>query len=57
MAYYISGDCINCGLCLEECPMDGILEGDERYLIDPDYCTDCGNCVEVCPVDAIQPPG
>jgi len=54
MAHVISEECINCGSCEAECPVDAISQGDERFVIDHETCTDCGNCVEVCPVDAIS---
>jgi NAD-dependent dihydropyrimidine dehydrogenase PreA subunit len=53
MAYKISEDCIACGTCIDECPVDASAEGD-IYVIDPELCTDCGSCAEVCPVDAIS---
>ena len=52
MAYQISDDCIACGACAVECPVEAISEGDGKYNIDPDTCIDCGNCAEVCPVGA-----
>lgn len=54
MAYKISDDCIACGTCLPECPVEAISEGD-IYIIDTDKCTDCGACAEVCPLNAISP--
>lgn len=54
MAYKISEDCIACGSCLPECPVDAISEGD-IYVIDADSCTDCGACADVCPTEAILP--
>lgn len=54
MAYVINEDCISCGTCIDECPVEAISE-DDIYVIDPDLCTDCGTCVEVCPTDAIHP--
>ncbi|MDP8224580.1 MAG: 4Fe-4S binding protein [Candidatus Lernaella stagnicola] len=53
MAHKISSECISCGSCAPECPVDAIKEG-EPYVIDPKTCIDCGACVEVCPVDAIS---
>ena len=54
MAYTITEECVACGSCLPECPVDAISEGDPIYVIDPEVCTDCGTCAEVCPVDAIE---
>ncbi|MDH7478537.1 MAG: 4Fe-4S binding protein [Syntrophomonadaceae bacterium] len=54
MPYKISDDCINCGVCVEECPAEAISEGDDKYVIDPEKCTECGNCAEICPVGAPQ---
>lgn len=53
MAHKITDDCISCGACQSECPVDAISAGDEIFEIDPDLCTDCGACADVCPVDAI----
>ena len=52
MAYKITSDCIACGACASECPVEAITEGDGVYVVDADTCIDCGNCAEVCPVGA-----
>ncbi len=54
IAHVISDECISCGACMDECPVEAISEDDNKYKIDPELCTDCGACVEVCPVDAIS---
>ena len=54
MAHVISDDCINCGSCEPECPVEAISEGEEKYEIDAEECIDCGACVSACPVDAIS---
>jgi len=54
VAHVISDECISCGACQSECPVDAISEGDDKYEIDAEACTDCGSCTEVCPVDAIS---
>ena len=54
MAYVISGVCIACGTCIDECPVGAISEGD-IYHIDPETCTECGTCADVCPSEAIHP--
>lgn len=59
MALMIAEDCINCDVCVPECPNDAISQGEEIYEIDGDRCTECvghheaSQCVEVCPVDVI----
>ncbi|MBN2586537.1 MAG: 4Fe-4S binding protein [Candidatus Fermentibacteraceae bacterium] len=55
MAHKINDECIACGACQSECPVDAISEGD-IYSIDPDTCIDCGACVSACPVGAIEGP-
>jgi len=55
MAHVITDECINCGACDAECPVEAISENEDKRVIDPELCTDCGACVEVCPVDAIHP--
>ena len=54
MAYQITGECICCGACQPECPVEVISEGKEIYTIDADLCTGCGACALVCPVGAIK---
>ncbi len=54
MAYTINDECISCGACADNCPVDAITEGDSKYVIDADTCIDCGACASVCPVDAPQ---
>lgn len=55
LAYRITDDCISCGACEAECPVEAISAGDDKYVIDPEKCIDCGACANVCPVDAPQP--
>ncbi|NLM27894.1 MAG: 4Fe-4S binding protein [Clostridiaceae bacterium] len=55
MAYYINDDCISCGACEPECPVNCISAGDTKYVIDPEECIECGACADVCPVDAPKP--
>ena len=52
MAYKISDDCISCGACAAECPVEAISEGDSKYEIDADACVSCGACAGACPVGA-----
>ena len=52
MAYKITDDCIACGACAADCPVEAITEGDGKFVIDADTCVGCGNCAETCPVGA-----
>ena len=54
MEYVISADCISCGSCEGECPVNAISQGDTQYVIDAETCIDCGSCAGVCPVNAIS---
>jgi ferredoxin len=57
MSLFITDECINCDVCLPECPNEAIYVGIEIYEIDPNKCTECvghfdvPQCAEVCPVD------
>lgn len=59
MALEITKDCINCDICVPECPTDAIAMGDSIYAIDPGLCIECEGfydtpqCLSVCPVDSI----
>lgn len=55
MAYIITEECIQCGACESECPVECIKEVDGKYIIDKEVCTECGSCAGVCPVDAPKP--
>ena len=52
MAYKITDDCISCGACASECPVDAISEGDGKFVVDANECIECGACAGACPVDA-----
>ena len=55
MAYVISNECISCGACEPDCPVNAISQGDDIYVIDGSACIDCGACEAVCPVGAPKP--
>ena len=61
MSLLITDECINCDVCVPECPNEAIYMGEEIYEIDGDLCTECvghfdtPQCVEVCPVDVCLP--
>ncbi|MBR5451732.1 MAG: 4Fe-4S binding protein [Clostridia bacterium] len=54
MAFKISDECIMCGACAGNCPVEAIAEGDGKFEIDADKCIDCGSCADTCPVGAIS---
>ena len=51
--YFITDECINCGACVDSCPVNAIEQKGTKYDID-DKCIKCGNCLGICPVDAIK---
>jgi hypothetical protein len=46
--------CIQCGLCLEECPQDAISL--QPLFIDNNLCIGCGRCIVTCPQNAFGIP-
>ena len=71
MSLLITDECINCDVCVPECPNEAIYFGGDYqeghpkwsdvYVIDGDLCTECvghfdtPQCVEVCPADVCLP--
>lgn len=59
MAMMITAECINCDVCVPECPNEAISQGDDIFVVDASRCTECvghfeeAQCVQVCPVDCI----
>ena len=53
MAYVISDECLSCGACESECPVEAISQGDSKYVIDADKCKGCTLCARNCPANAI----
>ena len=54
MAYVIGDDCVKCGSCAAQCPVEAISEGSDKYVINPDLCVECGACAAQCPAEAID---
>ena len=54
MARVISDECVSCGTCIDERPVEAISQGDTQYVIDADTCVDCGACEDACPTGAIS---
>lgn len=54
MAHQISDECISCGSCEAQCPVNAISQGADHYEINENECIDCGACAGQCPVNAIS---
>ncbi|SFV70596.1 Ferredoxin [hydrothermal vent metagenome] len=63
MAVIIGDICINCAACIDECPVEAIVDeddnptGEEYYYVCPDKCVECVDhfdtpaCAEACPTE------
>ncbi len=54
-AYLLKYDrdaCIQCGACIDRCPMEAISFDDEGFCFHNNACVRCGQCVTVCPASA-----
>lgn len=55
----IDSSCINCDMCVPECPSDAIEMGAVHYHINNDNCIRCEdyyaapNCIEICPIGSV----
>ncbi|MBN2601214.1 MAG: 4Fe-4S binding protein [Candidatus Marinimicrobia bacterium] len=49
--YIDKSSCIECGLCIKNCPVNAISDD---FIIDNEICTRCNSCIEVCPKDTIS---
>ena len=42
-------NCIDCKICLNNCPNGAITENEKNYILDDNKCIGCGICAAVCP--------
>lgn len=60
MPALIEVSCINCDMCVPECPNDAISMGPVHYQVAAELCTECEGfydkptCIAVCPIDCIE---
>ena len=45
--------CVQCGLCVANCPVEAISYRDDSIFCDADICTKCCRCVKECPEQAM----
>ena len=47
--------CIGCGVCVDECPVEAIMQDQSsKAIINDDKCIRCGKCHDVCPEEAVR---
>ncbi len=63
MAVKITDTCISCGACIDECPVEAIVDdeenptGEDVYFVYSDKCVECVGhndepaCAEACPTE------
>ena len=52
---YRENRCIDCGKCIEQCPVTAIEHSNRgKIIIDRKLCNNCGNCASVCPSAALE---
>ena len=48
-------ECIDCGVCVPECPVDAIIGSlNKTHNILVESCIGCNLCVNICPTDCIK---
>lgn len=45
--------CVHCGICMQKCRFESIIQVDGTFLVDPVRCEGCGVCHYVCPSRAV----
>lgn len=52
---YIGKECVACGNCTNNCPLNAIEIYKGKYAkVDKDKCVGCGKCHKVCPASVIS---
>lgn len=53
MAFEVTKECIGCGNCEKECPIEAIKVVNGTAVINQDECIECGVCYHSCPLEVI----
>ena len=57
MAMMITDKCVNCGMCVDNCPTGSISDSGRAHVINPDSCSECRDspdgpaCLGLCPIE------
>ncbi|MCD6309866.1 MAG: 4Fe-4S binding protein [Candidatus Eremiobacteraeota bacterium] len=54
MPWISKNECVGCGICVEECPVNAISMSDDKAIINMSICIHCGICHGVCPEEAVK---
>lgn len=49
--------CVDCRICVEDCPQDARTFAERGVRVDEGRCVDCGTCIDACPACAIERQG
>lgn len=52
--FYVTNECISCGKCEKDCPIDVIKMTDGKPVWTQSKCAHCTACINKCPAKAIQ---
>jgi uncharacterized Fe-S center protein len=52
----VGANCVECGLCIEYCPVGAISDESGKTRIDQEKCIGCAGCIAVCESEAIDIP-
>jgi hypothetical protein len=52
----VKANCIECGQCIEQCPVGALSSENGKTRIDQERCIGCAGCIAVCESEAIEIP-
>ena len=50
----IQNKCKACGTCFDACPVEAIVQTENKYSIIAEGCVDCGTCKRICKAEAVE---